>query len=94
MSAGKDVTGLAEELAPVASGVIAVRAGHPRAMPPQEAAAAFRRAGVDAEVGQGVAAALDGALAAAAGEGVICLTGSLFVVAEGRAHLRGIAATV
>jgi len=74
--------------------VITVRADHPRAMPPQEAAAAFRRAGVDAKVGQGVAAALDEALAAAAGEGVICLTGSLFVVAEGRAHLRGIAATV
>ncbi len=94
MSAGKDATGLAEELAPAASGVIAVRAEHPRAMPPQEVAAAFRRAGVDAQVGQGVAAALDGALAAVAGEGVICLTGSLFVVAEGRAHLRGIAATV
>lgn len=94
MSAGKDAIGLAEELAPVAAGVIAVRADHPRAMPPQEAAAAFRQAGVDAKVGRGVAAALDGALAAAAGEGVICLTGSLFVVAEGRAHLRGIAATV
>jgi dihydrofolate synthase/folylpolyglutamate synthase len=94
MSAGKDAIGLAEELAPVASGVITVRADHPRAMPPQEAADAFRRAGINAEVGQGVAASLDGALAAAAGEGVICLTGSLFVVAEGRAHLRGLAATV
>ena len=94
MSAGKDAIGLAEELAPVASGVITVRADHPRAMPPQEAADAFRRAGIDAEVGQGVAASLDGALAAAVGEGVICLTGSLFVVAEGRAHLRGLAATV
>jgi len=94
MSAGKDAIGLAEELAPVASGVVTVRAGHPRAMPPQEAAAAFRGAGVGAEVGQGVAAALDEALAAAGGEGVICLTGSLFVVAEGRAHLRGLAATV
>jgi hypothetical protein len=41
-----------------------------------------------------VGAALDEALAAAAGERVICLTGSLFVVAEGRAHLHGIAATV
>jgi dihydrofolate synthase/folylpolyglutamate synthase len=94
MSASKDATGLAEELAPLASGVIAVRANHPRAMPPQEAAEAFRRVGVDAEVGQGVAAALDKALAAAAGDGVICLAGSLFVAAEGRAHLRGLAATV
>ena len=94
MSVGKDVTGLAEELAPVASGVVAVRADHPRAMPPQEVAAAFRRAGVEVKVGQGVAAALDGALAAAAGDGVICLAGSLFVAAEGRAHLRGLAASV
>ena len=94
MSVGKDVTGLAEELAPVASGVVAVRADHPRAMPPQEVAAAFRRAGVEAKAGRGVAAALDEALAAAAGDGVICLTGSLFVAAEGRAHLRGLAASV
>jgi dihydrofolate synthase/folylpolyglutamate synthase len=94
MSAGKDAIGLAEELAPVASSVIAVRAEHPRAMPPQDVAAAFRRAGGDAAVGQGVGAALHEALAAAAGERVICLTGSLFVVAEGRAHLHGIAATV
>ncbi len=91
MSAGKDVTGVAQELAPIARGVIAVRSAHPRAMPPQQVAAAFVDAGVEAETGDKVAETLDKPLAAAEDEEVICLTGSLFVAAEARAHLRGIA---
>jgi dihydrofolate synthase/folylpolyglutamate synthase len=92
MSADKDVTGLAQELAPIARTVIAVRAGHPRAMSPSDVAAAFAEAGAGVETGDEVAEALDEALARAKGEGVICLTGSLFVAAEGRAHLQGIVA--
>jgi dihydrofolate synthase/folylpolyglutamate synthase len=88
MSAGKDAEALARELAPVAGRVTAVHAGHPRAMPPGEVAAAFRKAGVRAEAGGTVAEALDGALAVAQDDDVICLAGSLFVVAEGRARLQ------
>jgi folylpolyglutamate synthase/dihydropteroate synthase len=40
-----------------------------------------------------VAEALEQTMAAADDKAVICLAGSLFVAAEGRAHLRGIAAT-
>jgi dihydrofolate synthase/folylpolyglutamate synthase len=93
MSADKDVTGLAQELSPIARRVAAVRSGHPRAMPPQQVAAAFREAGAEAEAENEVAETLEKVLATAAGEEVICLTGSLFVAAEGRAHLQGIAAT-
>ena len=87
MSAGKDVTGVAEELAPIARRAVAVRANHPRAMPPQEVAAAFAEAGVETEVGEEVAEALDKTMATADDQAVICLAGSLFVAAEGRAHL-------
>lgn len=87
VSAGKDVESLARELAPLAGRVLAVQADHPRALAADEIAAAFARLGVDAEAGGSVAEALDRALAATPDEGVICLTGSLFAVAEGRAHL-------
>jgi len=91
-SADKDVAGLAEELAPIAARVIATRAGNPRAMDPERVAAAFGRLGIEAEVRPGVAEALAEAMAAAGPGGVICLVGSLFVAAEGREHLLGVAA--
>ncbi len=89
-SADKDVAGLAQELAPIARCVVAVRANHPRAMPPGEIAAAFLEAGVETEVGEEVAEALEKTMAAADDKAVICLTGSLFVAAEGRAYLGGL----
>jgi dihydrofolate synthase/folylpolyglutamate synthase len=90
-SADKDVSGLAEELAPVADGVIAVPASHPRAMPPERIAAAFANVGVHSDVANSVGEALDGAMAQVQEAGVICLVGSLFVAAEGREHLLGAA---
>jgi dihydrofolate synthase/folylpolyglutamate synthase len=90
MSAGKDVTGVAEELAPIARRAVAVRANHPRAMAPEEVAAAFLEAGVETEVGEEVGKALDKTMATADDKAVICLAGSLFVAAEGRAHLGGL----
>lgn len=86
-SLDKDVAGLADELAPAAKRVLAVRADHPRAMPKEAVADAFRRAGVECEVVDNVAGALVQALAEAGSSGVICLTGSLFVVAEAREYL-------
>ena len=90
MSADKDVAGVAEELAPIARRAVAVRANHPRAMAPQEVAAAFLEAGVETEVGEEVAEALDKTMATADDKAVICLSGSLFVAAEGRSHLGGL----
>ncbi len=89
-SAGKDLTGVAQELAPIARRAVAVRANHPRAMRPQEIATAFLEAGVEIEAGEEVAEALAKTMAAADDKAVICLAGSLFVAAEGRAHLGGL----
>ncbi len=86
-SIDKDIAGLAEELAPLAERVLAVRADHPRAMPASDVAKAFQRLGVPGEVVDNVAAALGQALAEAGSSGVICLTGSLFVAAEAREQL-------
>jgi folylpolyglutamate synthase/dihydropteroate synthase len=92
-SADKDIEGLAEELAPLARAAIATRAGHPRAMAPERVAAAFRRLGVPVEVGENVAESLARAVAAAGAAGLICLVvGSLFVAAEARESLLGVAA--
>jgi dihydrofolate synthase/folylpolyglutamate synthase len=86
----KDVEGLAEELAPLASRVIAVRSEHPRAMEPKRIAEAFGRLNVDAEIVDNVAAAVDRAIASTNTSALICVAGSLFVAAEARAHVLGI----
>lgn len=86
-SEDKDLRGLAEELSPLARAVIAVSARHPRAMAPAQVARAFTGLGLDVTVGDSVGGAIDTAIAASGEDGVICLVGSLFVAAEGRAHL-------
>ena len=91
-STDKDVNGLAEELAPIAASVIATRSYHPRAMPPKQIATAFARLGVAAETAASTEEALTRAVAVEGSQEVICLTGSLFVVAEGREHILGVAA--
>ncbi len=83
----KDVRGLAEELAPLATLVFAARSAHPRSLEPSEIAAVFGERGVRAEHVDSVASALERAMAASGSDAVICLAGSLFVAAEGRAHL-------
>ncbi|HUF53004.1 MAG TPA: folylpolyglutamate synthase/dihydrofolate synthase family protein [Dehalococcoidia bacterium] len=84
-SSDKDVPAFASVLAPLATKVIAARSAHPRAMDSAEIARIFREQGVDTENVDSVAAALESAIASAENDGVICLTGSLFVAAEGRA---------
>ncbi len=83
----KDLRGLAEELAPLATLVFASRSAHPRSLEPSEIAAVFGEKGARAEHADSVANALERAMAASGSDAVICLTGSLFVAAEGRAHL-------
>ena len=92
-SADKDIDGLAEELTAAAESVIAVRADHPRAMPPERIAEAFRRLGIKAEVSDTVGSGIDRAMAVTEEGGVICLVGSLFVAAGAREHLLGIGHT-
>jgi dihydrofolate synthase/folylpolyglutamate synthase len=86
-SSDKDIEGIAEELAPIATGVFAVRADHPRAMEPDRIAGVFEALSVPVEVRHNVGEALDTAMEANSGDGVICVLGSLFVAAEARERL-------
>ena len=86
----KDIDGLADELAPLASSVVAVRSEHPRAMDPQRVAEAFGRLGVDSRIMDKVSLALDAAIASVGSHALICVAGSLFVAAEARGHLLGV----
>jgi dihydrofolate synthase/folylpolyglutamate synthase len=85
-SSDKDIDGLAEALAPIAERVIATRAAHPRAMEPARIAEAFRKFGVPGENVESVTIAMQRALAVGGERGLICLSGSLFVAAEGREY--------
>jgi len=86
----KDIDGLAEELAPLALRVIAVRSEHPRAMDPQRIVEAFERLGVDSRALYRVSEVLDDAIASVGSHALICVAGSLFVAAEARAHVLGV----
>ena len=86
----KDIDGLAQELAPLAARVLAVRSEHPRAMDPQRIVEAFGRMGVDGQIGDKVSDGVDAAIAAIGDGALICVAGSLFVAAEARAHVLGV----
>jgi len=80
-SADKDVSGMITELLPLFDRVIATHSIHPRAMPTAEVVAEFKRQGVDARETDDISDALPIALGMAGENDLICVTGSLFVVA-------------
>ncbi len=97
-SRDKDVGALADERAPLATQVIAARSRHPRAMEGRELAEAFMGRDVPVSVAPSVAEALEAALPGepatsdqrpATTTVVVC--GSLFVAAEAREHMLGVA---
>jgi dihydrofolate synthase/folylpolyglutamate synthase len=81
-SEDKDITGIVSELSPFFDEVIATRSYHPRAMAPESIMAQFERQGVDARAIGTVSEALSLAWTLAGTEGLICVAGSLFMVAE------------
>ncbi|MGI8550079.1 MAG: bifunctional folylpolyglutamate synthase/dihydrofolate synthase [Dehalococcoidia bacterium] len=88
--ADKDLAGIVAALAPLAQGVIAVQPAHPRARPASEIVRAFQEAGVPAREAKSVSQAVETAKRKAGADGAVCATGSLYVVAEARAHLLGL----
>jgi dihydrofolate synthase/folylpolyglutamate synthase len=92
VSQDKTVGDMARELAPLAALVIATCSRHPRAGDPTAVAAAYTAAGAATETSPSVAAALERAIAVAAPEDLVCVVGSLFVVAEAREHILEVAA--
>lgn len=86
-SSDKDVEGIVAALAPKASVVIAARSHHPRAAAPERLAAAVsRKLCPHVEIAGDFATALGLATALAAPSDLICVTGSLFIVADARDH--------
>ena len=79
-SGDKDIPGMAQELVPLASRVILTASRHPRAAPAAALEGFFQA--VPYEVATSVPEAMEKALALAGGEGMVLVTGSLFVVAE------------
>lgn len=91
VSSDKDIAGIVSELVPLFDKVIVTRSRHPRAMALEPLIAAFRRRGVEAQAVEAVSEALSLALNMAGARDLVCVTGSLFVVAEAveQANIRG-----
>jgi dihydrofolate synthase/folylpolyglutamate synthase len=87
ISANKDVAGIIEPLAPVADAAYATRNESERAGDAASIAGAFAAHGTPLTVHGTVAEALDAARDAASDADLICVTGSLYTVADARKAL-------
>ena len=85
----KDIGGIVSQLVPLFNKVIATRSRHPRSLVPALLAAEFTQRRIEAQVTEDVPSALSKALALAGDRDLICVTGSLFVVAEAIEHGKG-----
>ncbi len=81
VSADKDIAGIVGELLPLFDEVIATHSIHPRALATIPILAEFRRQGVEVRETEDISIALPLALDMAGDRDMICVTGSLFVVA-------------
>jgi dihydrofolate synthase/folylpolyglutamate synthase len=88
-SCDKDIPGIINELVLLSPQVIITQASHSRAAPLSTLAAEFTKRGIEPETGETVAQALSRALSLADKTNVICVTGSLFVVAEALDYFSG-----
>ncbi|MBN1668998.1 MAG: bifunctional folylpolyglutamate synthase/dihydrofolate synthase [Anaerolineales bacterium] len=89
VSADKDITGMLAALQARLSVVVTTQSGHPRAMDPDQLAELVRDFGLQVESRPDAAAALDRARQLAGPEGLLLVTGSVFVVASARAAWLG-----
>ncbi|MDP3062616.1 MAG: folylpolyglutamate synthase/dihydrofolate synthase family protein [Chloroflexota bacterium] len=91
VSADKNVDGIVNALVGLDPIVYATRSRHPRASSPDRLAQAFARHGVEAMETPDVRTALVHALGLARNGDLVLVTGSLFVAAEAREVIKGIA---
>jgi dihydrofolate synthase/folylpolyglutamate synthase len=89
-SSDKDIGGMLLELAPLANKIIATKSTHPRALPVNTLLNEIEKLDRKAAYYSSVSNALDQALLTAWPHDLICVTGSLFVVAEAIEHVRGV----
>jgi dihydrofolate synthase/folylpolyglutamate synthase len=78
----KDIGGIVRELTQLSPRVIVTRSSSPRAASPAALAAEFSKWGINPKIADTVAEALSLALAMASKNDLVCVAGSLFVVAE------------
>jgi dihydrofolate synthase / folylpolyglutamate synthase len=78
----KAISEMAEILFPIAQAVIATRPNNPRSASPEEIHQAGERTGTDIETVAEVTVALERARALAGGDGVVVVTGSIYLVGE------------
>jgi dihydrofolate synthase / folylpolyglutamate synthase len=90
MSSDKDVAGIMSTLVPGADAVVVTRANHPRAADLDRLSDAARRHAANVLAIPGIEDALAEARALAGSEGIICAAGSLFIVADVRALVKGL----
>jgi dihydrofolate synthase/folylpolyglutamate synthase len=81
-SCDKDIPGIINELVSLSPQVILTQASHSRAAPPAALAAEFAKQGIESEIRMTIGESIARALSLARKTDVICVTGSLFVVAE------------
>jgi len=81
-SCDKDIPGIVDELASLSPQVIVTQASHSRAAPLATLAAEFTKQGIEPQTIKTVTEAISRALSLASKTDVICVTGSLFIVAE------------
>jgi dihydrofolate synthase/folylpolyglutamate synthase len=81
-SCDKDISGVVKELVPLSPRVVATSSSHPRAASAAAVAAEFVAQGITAESCEDVAQALSRTLSVANRADLICVAGSLFIVAE------------
>ena len=81
-SCDKDIPGMVEELVSLSPQVVVTRSSHPRAASPLVIAAEFAKRGIKPKLAENVSQALSKTLSVSKKDDVICVTGSLFLVAE------------
>ncbi len=89
ISSDKDKAGILKCLAPEATRLILTASSHPRAAPPEELRALLPPTEARVEISESVAEALSLALDAPKTP-IICVSGSLFTIADALAEIRGV----
>ena len=87
ISCDKDIPGIVGELISLSPQVIVTRSSHPRAASPSTIASEFAKRGIKPKTAEDVSQALSQTLSTASKRDLICVTGSLFIVAEALNYL-------
>jgi len=88
-SRDKDIAGMVDGLLPLSANVIVTRSRNPRAASASTLVSEFSRRGVTTKVADNVESAVALALGEVGPTDLVCVTGSLFVVAEAIEYLEG-----